>query len=147
MSKKLEFKDLGFKLAVVNELMYNQEVLKPQVKVNEFIEKKRNLTKTEVYDVIEEEGYEMIPEILEYFKNLEITSEMVQDIEVLCTDGGDDIYLQIIPFWSGEDDLFNIKSADDVDLLPSLKKITIFYDEDDSILSEFKKKGVKAEWL
>ncbi len=27
MIKKLEFKDLGFKLAVINELMYNKEVL------------------------------------------------------------------------------------------------------------------------
>ncbi len=84
---------------------------------------------------------------MEYFENLEITSEMVKDIEELYTDGGAPIYLQIVPFWSGEDDIFNIKSADDANLLPNLKEVTIFYDEDDSILSDFQKKGIKADWL
>ncbi len=147
MSNKLKFKDLGFKLAVANELMYNQEILTPKVDVYKFIERKRNLTKSEAFDTIEEEGYEIIPEVLEYFENLEITSEMVKDIEELYTDGGDPIYLQVVPFWSGEDDIFNIKSADDANLLPNLKEVTIFYDEDDSILSDFQKKGIKADWL
>ncbi len=78
---------------------------------------------------------------------MQIPSEKVQGIEELYTDGGDAIYMQIIPFWSGEDDAFNMKSAEDVNLLPNLKEVTFFYDEDDSILSEFQNKGIKAEWL
>ncbi|WP_299677071.1 hypothetical protein [uncultured Tenacibaculum sp.] len=147
MKEKLDFKDLGFKLAVINELMYVREVLKPKIDVYKFIEKQRNLSESEAFEVIEKEGYEIIPEMVNYFKNLEITSDMVQDIEELYTDGGDDIYLQIIPFWSGESNVFNIKSAKDIDLLPALRKVTIFYDEDTSILTEFENKGITANWL
>ncbi len=42
MSNKLKFKDLGFKLAVANELMYIQEILTPKIDVYKFIEKKFN---------------------------------------------------------------------------------------------------------
>jgi len=140
--KILNFKDLGFKLAVINELMYNREILKPKFDLNEFIKgyQKRKID-------IDEEGYEIIPEIMEYFKNIELTAKMVKDIDELVTDGGDYIYMQICPFWSGEDDIFNIKSAVDSDLLPNLKEVTIFYDDDDSILTEFRNKGIKASWI
>jgi len=138
----LNFKDFGFKLAVINELMYNREILKPKFDLNEFIKgyQKRKID-------IDEEGYEIIPEIMEYFKNIELTAKMVKDIDELVTDGGDYIYMQICPFWSGEDDIFNIKSVVDSDLLPNLKEVTIFYDDDDSILTEFKNKGIKANWI
>lgn len=147
MNSRLDFKDLGFKLAVINELMYNKEVLEPKVQVRKFIAEKRNITESEARSMIEDEGYEIIPEIMEHFRSLEITSDMVQEIKALYTDGGDEIYLQIIPFWDGEDDVFNIKSAADAELLPNLKEVTIFFDKDESILSDFKNKGIKADWL
>ncbi|GFD75965.1 hypothetical protein KUL113_53850 [Tenacibaculum sp. KUL113] len=147
MSNQLNFKELNFKLAVINELMYVQEVLEPKLDVYEFIEKQRNLSSSEAYDVIEEEGYEIIPEVLEHFKNLKITSEMVENIEELDMDGGDEIYGQIIPFWDGEDDVFSVDSAVDAELLPNLKNISLLYSENDSLLEEFQEKGIEADWL
>ena len=147
MSNQLNFKELNFKLAVINELMYVQEVLQPKLDVYVFIEKKRNLTSSEAYDIIEEEGYEVIPEVLEYFKTLEITSKMVESIEELNMDGGDEIYGQIIPFWDGEDDVFSLNSAVDSTLLPNLKSVSLLYSENDSLLEEFQEKGIEADWL
>ena len=147
MSNQLNFKELNFKLSVINELMYVQGVLQPKLDVYEFIEKKRNLTSSEAYDIIEEKGYEIIPEVLEYFKNLELNSEMVENIEELNMDGGDEIYGQIIPFWDGEDEEFSVNSAVDSTLLPNLKRISLLYSENDSLLEEFQEKGIEADWL
>ncbi|WP_440122143.1 DUF6892 domain-containing protein [Tenacibaculum sp. Ill] len=147
MNNQLNFKELNFKLAIINELMYVQEVLQPKLEVYEFIEKQRNLTSSEAYDIIEEEGYEIIPEVLQYFKNLEITSEMVENIEELHMDGGDEIYGQIIPFWDGEDDVFSVNSAVDAKLLPNLKSVSLLYSENESLLEDFQEKGIEADWL
>ena len=137
--KAIQFKDFNFKLAVIQELMYNQKILKPVFDVWEFAEKykKRKID-------IDEEGYEIIPEVLEYFKNIEIMPEMAKKVEHISMDGGDDIYLNIIPFWDGEDDVFDIKSADDVAHFPKLKKIDLL---NANIVEEFKNKGIKAKWF
>ncbi len=141
-NQAIKFKDLNFKLAVIQELMYNQCLIEPEFDVYEFVESynKRKID-------IDEEGYDPIPEVLKYFEDFEISEELAKNIEELCTDGGDEIYLQVCPFWDGEDDAFNIKIADDAVHFPNLKKVTLFYDEDQSILEKFKSKGIEAEWL
>ncbi len=146
MSKVLQFKDFGFKLAVINKLMYEEGVLSPEIDVYEFIEEVRGLKEGEAYDVIEEEGYDIIPEVKEYFEKLEITDEMVKNITELSSDGGDEIYLQIIPFWDGEDDVYDVKSAEDVKLLPNLKKATLLFEyPGKQLIQDFKALGVQLE--
>ncbi|MCT4615129.1 MAG: hypothetical protein N4A49_09685 [Marinifilaceae bacterium] len=108
--------------------MYEDETIIPKFDAETFIEKVRNLEEGEGYDILEDEGYEVIPEIKEYFEKLEITDTMVSEITELTSDGGDEIYLQIIPFWDGEDDTFDVKSADDVKLLPMLKKASLLFE-------------------
>ncbi|MCB1159764.1 MAG: hypothetical protein H7A25_12665 [Leptospiraceae bacterium] len=137
-----DFKDINFKLAVINELMYVQELLEPKFDIFEFAEsyKKRKID-------TDEEGYDIIPEALEYFKNLQLSAELLQKIERLSQDGGDDVYMNIIPYWDGEDDVFNIKSVEDCKLVPNLKRVTVFYDEDESILEKFREKNIEAEFL
>jgi hypothetical protein len=148
MNKVLNFKDLAFKLAVVNHLMYERKLLGDPLRAEAYLEKVRGLKEGEAYDVIEEEGYEIIPEIKQYFEELEITEEMVQDIRKLESDGGDEIYLEIIPFWDGEDDVFDVKSAEDVDLLPNLKSAVLLFDfPGDELIAAFKAKGVELEHL
>jgi hypothetical protein len=138
----IEFRDVNFKLAVIQRLMYEQNILTPRFDVYEFVKgyAARHID-------IEEEGYDVIPEVRQYFEQLEIPAEALPLIEQINQDGGDDIYLQLCPFWDGEDDLFNIQSAEDTALLPSLKSVTLFYDEDDRILEEFRQQGISAEWL
>lgn len=137
------FTDLNFKLAVAQELMYEQKILKPEFDVYAFARqyKDRDID-------IRKEGDAPIPEALEYFKNLDIDQAFAEKITSLEQDGGNDIYMEIAPFWDGEDDVFNIKSADDAASFPNLKEVTLFYDEaGDALLEEFRAKGIKADWL
>lgn len=137
------FADLNFKLAVIQELMYEQKILKPEFDVYAFARqyKDRQIEVTK-------EGDAPIPEALEYLKNLDIDQAFAEKITSLEQDGGNDIYMEIAPFWDGEDDVFNIKSADDAVSFPNLKEVTLFYDEaGDAILEEFRAKGIKADWL
>ncbi len=138
----IKFKDFNFKLTVINELMYVQEILKPKFDIYEFVEsyKIRKIS-------IDNEGYTIIPEVKDYFENLELSKEYLLSLEEVYQDGGNEIYMQLCPFWSGEDDFFNIKKSDDVLLTPNLKKITLFYDEDEEILEQFRRKGIDANWL
>ena len=128
-------------LALIQILMYEQNVLVPRFDVYEFV---KGYTARQID--IEEEGYDIIPEVRRYFEQLEIPSETLRLIEEIDQDGGG-IYMQLYPFWDGEDDIFNIQSADAAALLPNLKSVTLFYDEDERILEEFKQRGITAEWL
>ncbi|XOB63515.1 DUF6892 domain-containing protein [Campylobacterota bacterium DY0563] len=142
MEQPIKFKNLNFKLAVITEITGNESNEKYCLDPWEFA---KNYTKRNID--IEEEGYEIIPEIKEYYEKIEIFPSEVQNIEEIYQDGGDDIYLTLCPFWDGEDDTFNILSAEDVKVLPNLKKVVLFYQDDDNILKEFEKHNITAEWL
>src|SRR5690554_2553518 len=139
--KAIVFSDFNFKLLVIEELMYNQELLKPKFDLYEF---------AEIYDKrkidIEEEGYAMIPEAVEYFRNLPVSEELAGKVTELYQDGGNDIYGEIFPFWDGEDDTFDIKSYEDVKHFPNLKKMVLFCD-DEKTLNELRAKGIEAQTL
>jgi len=65
MSDPVQFKDFNFKLAVIQRLMYEQNVLTPRFDVYEFVERY-----TARHIDIEKEGYGVIPEVRRYFKQL-----------------------------------------------------------------------------
>lgn len=140
--EKIEFKDFNFKLAVIQILMYEKELLHPKFDLYEFVE---------IYDKreidVEEEGYGFIPEVTEYFENLEIDRKFADEITEIIQDGGDDIYLELYRFWDGEDDVFNIKSADDFKNFKNIAKVELFYDEDDSLINELKKMGIETDYI
>jgi hypothetical protein len=94
-------------------------------------------------------GYDPIPEALEYFQQLEIPVSVLNSVTVLSQDGGDPIYMNICPFWSGENDAFNIHFfEEDVRLLPNLKRVSLFYDDSGpAILASFRNLGIEADWL
>jgi hypothetical protein len=140
--EKIEFKDFNFKLAVIQILMYEKELLLPKFDLYEFVElyDKREID-------IEEEGYDFIPEVTEYFKKLEIDQKFAQEITEIIQDGGDDIYLELYRFWDGEDDAFNIKSAEDFKNFKNITKVELFYDEDDSLINELKKMGIETDYI
>lgn len=122
--EKIAFKDFNFKLAVIQVLMYEKELITPAFDVHEFALR----FKGREIDV-DEEGYEIIPEVKAYFEALEIDKQHATAITEIYQDGGNDIYMNMIPFWSGETDDFNIQTFDDVVHFPHLKRITLFYDE------------------
>ncbi len=138
----IEFKDFNFKLAVINQLMYRKKLLSPAFDVYEFA----SLYQNRKID-IEEEGYDIIPEVKAYFEQLPISIRFAETITELYQDGGDEIYGQLCPFWDGEDDLFNIRSAEDASHFPLLRKVTLFYDKEGKILEAFRQKGISTDYL
>ena len=118
--KCLQFKNFNFKLAVIQELMYVQEVLKPKFDVYDFCE---NYTKR---DIDPEDYYiEIIPKVKKWFQDLPIPASLAPLVTELYFDGGNEIYAQLIPFWDGESDDFDIESLTEEDIrqFPNLKTI------------------------
>jgi hypothetical protein len=142
MTTQTKFKDFNFKLAVIQVLMYDKELLKPKFDLYDFVDnyKERKID-------TEQEGYEIIPEVKKYFEELEIPADLISLVDKLYQDGGDEIYMQLSPFWGGEDERFNITSTDDLKLLPNLKQVTLLYDDDEKMVNEFAEKGIESEYI
>jgi hypothetical protein len=136
-----QFKDLNFKLLVIQELMYDQKKLVPRFDVDEFI---RLHTDREI--MLEAEGYDVIPEVLAYFEGLLIPSPLLADVEELAFDGSSEVYHQVFPYWDGECDTFDVKSIADIALVPNLKRFSCmpsaFVEQFEDALS---KKSIEAD--
>lgn len=133
------FIDFNFKLLVLQELMYRQRVLTPKLDVHEFAKRHR----AREIDV-GKEGYAVIPEIRAFFERYPVPASLLHGIASLEQDGGHDIYLQICPFWEGEDDTFDVRSADDAALLPDLKKVRLFGAPSRELLAQFRARGIEV---
>ncbi len=140
--KAIVFKDFNFKLAIIQILMYEKELIHPKFDVYDFIERH-----TDRAIDIEEEGYDLIPEVTAYFKALEIDEKFALEITEIEQDGGDDIYGEMMRFWSGEDDEFNIQSAEDAKSFPNLKSVNLFYEDEPIVKNQFIKAGIEADNL
>tara|TARA_R110002020_G_scaffold23460_5_gene78007 strand:- start:314 stop:1225 length:912 start_codon:yes stop_codon:yes gene_type:complete len=137
----IEFNDFGFKLAIIQELMYNKELLKPKFDVYEFVEwyDKRQIN-------IEEEGYTPIPEVTQYFKDLPIPKRLAPVITEIYQDGGNDVYLQLLRFGEGWENYWDIEIAQDAKQFPGLKKAVLCYAKD-NVIDELNNMGIQAEWI
>ena len=109
----LQLSSFPLRLAVIQELMYEQNALQPRFDVHEFAQDQG----AHSFDpnVI---GHEMIPSVRDWFSELPIPARLAERVETLMLDGGNDIYLQLIPQWDGEDDSFVIESLREEDLAP-----------------------------
>ncbi len=119
---ELVFSDFNFKLAVIQKLMYEKELLLPKFDVDEFA---KEYDKREIDTV--DEGDEPIREVVNWFKKLQIPVSLADEVDEIHMDGGDEIYHQIIPYWDGEDDYFDIKkiSREDISQFKNLKEMTL----------------------
>ncbi len=117
----LVFKNLNFKLAIVEELMYNLRLIEPVFDVYDFA---RDYAKREI-DIIGGEGDEVISEVKKWFKDLPVGVALAEKVESLYIEAGNDIYGQICPYWDGEDDMYDIKAIAPEELaqFPNLKRI------------------------
>lgn len=141
----LKFDNFNFKLCIIQELMYKKDLLLPKFDAYEFAEEydKREID-------IDEEGYEPIEEIVEWFKKLEIPVSLASNIEEIIMDGGNEIYTQIIPFWDGEDDYFDVKdiSENEIKQFHNLKRIILLPSKDNAnLIEKLKKYGIEADEL
>ena len=140
----LVFKNLNFKLAVVQHLMYEKGLLEPKLDAHEFANEysRRKID-------IDSEGYEPIPEILRWFEKLPVPARLAEYVTELEMDGGDEIYTQICPFWDGEDDSFSVDSIDENELkqFPKLKRVTLMSSCPERVTPLLEKQGIKVELL
>ncbi|WP_052705397.1 hypothetical protein [Flavobacterium sp. 316] len=132
----IEFTDFGFKLAIIQELMYERNLLKPKFDLREFVDwyqpRKINL---------EKEGYEPIPEVDQYFKELRIPKKLARKITQIYQDGGNEIYLNLLCYGNGDETFWDIKNTEDIKQFPNLKKMDLCYVSDEAY-QEFKKMNI-----
>ena len=141
MAQVIDFKDFNFKLLIIEELMYRKKLIQPAFDVYNFVKlyDKRKID-------IDEEGYDPIPEVIAYFKDLDIEQSLAAEVTELYQDGGNEVYMQIGPLWDGEDEIYDIASFEDVDHFPNLKKMTLFNSEPE-VYAALKAKGITAQQL
>lgn len=139
--EEIVFADFGFKLSIIEELMYVKGLLEPQFDIHEFVRwyKARDID-------INEEGYEPIAEVVNYFKDLPIPKRLASEITEIYQDGGNDIYMNLSPFSGGAVDYWDIESAMDAKQFPNLKKVTLCY-ATDKAFDEFEQMSIETEWL
>ncbi len=137
---KNKFKDFNFKLAVIDALMYEKGLLKPKFDVYEAYKKTHKGRKLDPVD------NQLIPEAKKYFEELDIPTDLLKLVKELRQYIGSEAMDQVIPIWDGEGEEFTITSTADLKLVPNLKRITLFRDEDEKIANEFNKKGIKATY-
>lgn len=141
MTDHVHFTDFNFKLAVIQVLMYEKGLLTPKFDIHALA--KRHPDSID----IERDGYGIIPEAQKFFEDLTIPREMLVHIDELIQDGGNHIHHQLIPFWDGEDETFNITSSHDAAHLPNLKKVRLLYDDGERMVKEFRERGIEADYV
>jgi len=104
----LSFDNFNFKLAVINELMYEQEVLKPFFDIYDYMKfKKANWNL---------ETEKNVRAAVQFFKDLPVPVTYAEKVTRIVMDGGDQIYQNIAPMWDGEDDRFDVDKLTETEL-------------------------------
>ena len=121
----LAFDTFNFKLAVVNELMYHQEVLKPYFDIYDYMTfKKANWNL---------ETDKNVRAAVNFFKELPVPTRLADLVTEINMDGSDDIYMQIAPEWDGSDGRFDFYKLTESEIkqFKNLKKMQIFGNSND----------------
>ncbi|MER7727790.1 hypothetical protein [Streptomyces sp. NPDC096323] len=116
------FRDFNFKLLVIEQLMYNDETITPAFRIADCL-KAKGIDDPQTYAYDNDLAHTVLAEARTYFESLEISTELLATVEELTLDGGLEVYQECSPVWDGEDDLYDVGSLDDLDLLPNLKLI------------------------
>ena len=138
----LQFDNFNFKLAIIQELMYDINVLQPEFDIYEFAKEYKG-------EVIDTESDTVIEPALEYFKNLQIPKSLAKEVGSFYMDGGNEVYMNIIPLWDGEDGYFALNDVSLAELrqFPNLTEATVLTDDFDKIKKIFDAAGIKVELL
>ena len=138
----LHFDNITFKLAIIQVLMYDLEVLKPVFNIFDFAEEASELN-------IDTESMEIIQPALDYMINLPIPKKYAEQVQEIDMDGGNEIYMNLIPQWDGEDDSFDLNevSLKELQQFPNLKQATIISSDFEYVKKTFDKQGVQVKVL
>ncbi|WP_329438852.1 hypothetical protein OG906_00480 [Streptomyces sp. NBC_01426] len=123
-----QFRDFNLKLLVIEELMYGpDEPLLPLYDLPAQLAE-RGIGDPASYVLDHGLHAAVLPESRTHFEALEIPDELLARVEELCFDAGAEVFRHCAPAWGGEDDLFDVRSLDDLALLPNLREVTFVED-------------------
>ncbi len=74
---------------------------------------------------LEKDGYDLIPEALDYLARYPLTDDLLASVERMEFDGGATIYPFAWYFWSGEEGAFDIKDLSGIRFCPNLKSLSV----------------------
>ena len=113
------FKNFNFKLAVVQELMYSMEILKPYFDIYDYLEFKKSRANTETE--------KNIRAAVDFFKKIPVPQRLANELTEISMDGGNEIYGNIAPLWDGEDERFDVDeiSPEEIRCFPNLRKMVL----------------------
>ena len=138
----LHFDNINFKLTIIQVLMYDLRVLKPYFDIYDFAEEFSELE-------IDTESIEIIQPALEYMMNLPIPKKYAEQVQEIDMDGGNEIYMNLIPQWDGEDDSFDLNevSLKELQQFPNLKQATIISGNFEHVKETFDMQGIQVKVL
>ena len=138
----LHFDTLNFKLAIIQVLMYDLHLLKPEFDIYDFADH---------YDgeKIDTDSDIIIELAMNFFKEMEIPKNFAHYVEMLYMDGGNDVYMNIIPQWDGEDDSFDLNeiTLEELQQFPNLKKANLMSSDFDKVKEVFEAANIAVEPL
>ena len=138
----LHFDNINFKLAIIQVLMYDLRVLKPYFDIYDFAEEFSE-------EEIDTESIEIIQPALEYMINLPIPKKYAEQVQEIDMDGGNEIYMNLIPQWDGEDETFDLNEVgvEELRQFPNLEEATIMSSNFKQVKAVFDEAGIDVELL
>jgi len=138
----LYFDTLNFKLAIIQVLMYDLHLLKPEFDIYDFADHYEG-------EKIDMDSDIIIEPAMNFFKEIEIPKNFAPYVEMLYMDGGNDVYMNIIPQWDGEDDSFDLNeiTLEELQQFPNLKKAIIMSSNFDKVKEVFEAANIAVEPL
>ena len=119
------------------------------IKINEAYEYlKENFLESKEED-IDTDSDNVIEPAMNFFKNLQIPKRLAPYVETIYMDGGNDVYMNIIPQWDGEDESFDLNeiALTELQQFPNLKEATLMSSNFDKVKDVFDVANIKAELL
>ena len=138
----LHFDNINFKLAIIQVLMYDLKLLEPRFDIYDF-------AKQYTRGHIDIDTCTIIEPAINFFKELAIPKSLAPYIETIYMDGGNEVYMNIIPQWDGEDGCFDLNEVTLTELkqFPNLKNATILSSNFDKIKEIFDAANIEVELL
>lgn len=138
----LHFDNLNFKLAIIQVLMYDLKLLNSEFDIYDFADQYKE-------EEIDTDSDTIIEPAMSFFKKLEIPKKFAPYVETIYMDGGNDVYMNIIPHWDGEDETFDLNEITLTELqqFPNLKKATVMSNNFDEVKEIFDAANIDVELL
>ena len=138
----LHFYNINFKLAIIQVLMYELELLQPYFDIYDFANQHKE-------EVIDTDSYTIIEPAINFFKELPIPKKFAPHVEMIYMDGGNDVYMNIIPQWDGEDNCFDLNeiTLSELQQFPNFRKATILSSNFDKVKEVFHVANIEVELL